>query len=107
MTLNEMTLHIADALNLSSPEAKSRIGRNINVRYKRVTSAIGMITTRREELTQAVTIGNRNVTFSGIEKLDSVFRKVGTKVYIIDEITNDEMNELNVRDEPPTKYCVF
>lgn len=107
MTLNEMTLHIADALNLSSAEAKARIGRNINVRYKRVTSAIGMVTTRREEVNQAATIGNRNITFSGIEKIDAVFRKVGTKNIGLDEISNDDMRETSLRTEPPTKFCVF
>lgn len=107
MTLNEMTLHVADAVNLSSPEALARIARGINVRYKRVTSAIGMITSRREEVSQAVTIGNRMVTFTGIEKLDAVFRKVGTKNYPLDELTHDEMLELDPRNEPPMKFSVF
>jgi len=107
MTLNEMTLHIADSLNLSSPDSKARIGRNVNVRYKRVTSAIGLVTTRREEVSKAATIGDRNITFTGIEKLDTVFRKVGTKNVILDELTNDEMLDLDPRDEPPTKFSVF
>lgn len=102
-----MALHVADLVNLSSPEAIARIRRNINVRYKRVTSAIGLVTSRREELTQAVTIGNRMVTFTGIEKLDAVFRKVGTKNYPLKELTNDEMLTVNPRDEPPTSYSVF
>jgi len=107
MTLNEMTLHIADALNLSSAEAKARIARNINTRYKRVTSAIGLAPSRREEVSKVATIGNRYITFSGVEKLESVYRKVGTKHIMLDEITHDEMLELSVRTEPPTKYAVF
>jgi hypothetical protein len=107
MTLNEMVLYIADQLNLSSPESKARIARNINVRYKRITSAIGMSTTRREEVSQAATIGNRNITFSGAEKLDAVYRKVGTKKYLLDEITMDDMLALSPRDEPPTKFAVY
>lgn len=107
MTMNEMVLYVADAMNLSSAEAKARIGRNLNVRYKRVTSAIGLVTTRREEVSQAATIGNRNLTFTGIEKLDTVFRKVTPKNIILSEITNDEMLALDPRDEPPTKFSVF
>lgn len=107
MTLNEMTQHIADAMNLSSPEALARIARNINVRYKRVTSAVGLVTTRREEASMLVTIGNRDVTFTGIEKVDVVFRKVGTKAYPLTEITDDEMLVEPLRDEPPTKFSVF
>lgn len=102
-----MTQHIAEAMNLSNPESIARIARNINVRYKRVTSAIGLITTRREEVSQTATIGSRFMTFNGLEKLDVVFRKVGTKNYTLEEITNDEMLEANLRDEPPLKFSVF
>jgi hypothetical protein len=107
MTMNEMVLYIADALNLSSPESKARIGRSINVRYKRITSAIGLVTSRREEVNEVATIGDRQLTFTGIEKLDTVFRKVGTKNIILQEVTNDEMLEMSPRDEPPNKFSVF
>jgi hypothetical protein len=107
MTLNEMILYVADAMNLSSVEAKARVGRSLNVRYKRVTSAIGLITSRREEATAVATIGDREIVFEEIERVDTVFRKVGTKNIILDELTNDEMVDLNPRDEPPTAYSIF
>lgn len=107
MTLNEMTQHIADAMNLSSPDSVARIARTINVRYKRVTSAIGLVTSRREEISQTATIGSRYITFSGAEKLDAIYRKVGTKNILLDEITHDEMLDTSPRDEPPTKFSVF
>lgn len=107
MTADELITHIADALNLSSAEALARIGRNLNVTYKRVTSAIGMVTTRREEVFKAVTIGSQLVTFTGVEKLDVVFRKVGLRRIILTELTNDEMLLATPGAEPPRHYSVF
>lgn len=107
MTLNEMVSYIADQVNLTNPEAKARIARTVNVRYKRVTSSIGLIPTRREEASKAATIGDRYITFTNIEKLDVVFRKVGTKNVVLDEITDDEMLKESLVDEPATKYSIF
>lgn len=107
MTLNEMVSYIADQVNLTNPEAKARISRTVNVRYKRVTSSIGLIPTRREEASKAATIGNRYLTFTGIEKLDVVFRKVGTTNKLLDELTDDEMLKESLVDEPVTKFSIF
>lgn len=107
MTMNELVEEICDQLNVATLDAKARIGRELNSRYRRVTSAIGMTPTRREEVSVAATIGNRLVTFTGIEKLDIVFRKVGEKVYVLDQVTNDEMLNQNVRDEPPQSYSIY
>lgn len=107
MTMNELVAYIAEEISLTSPESRARIGRALNVRYKQVTSAIGMIPTRREVVTKLATIGSQFLTFSGIEKLDVVYRKVGTKNYILDELTNDEMLDTTPRDEPPLSYSIF
>jgi len=107
MTMNEIVMHVSDSMLLTSPASKARLERNVNVRYKRVTSAIGLVTSRREQVSKQATIADRNLTFSGIEKLDTVFRVSGTKNIILEEITNDDMLELSPRDEPPTKYSIF
>jgi hypothetical protein len=107
MTMNELVRDVAEELGASSQEALDRIMRLANRRYKEITSAIGLITTRREEVSKAATIGSRYLTFSGVERLDTVFRRVDNKNYILQEITNDEMLDLNVRDEPPMKYSIF
>lgn len=107
MTTNELVQYIADEMGLTAPEAKARIERTLNVRYRQVTSAIGMAPTRREELNKAATIGNRFITFTGAEKLENVFRKVGTKNVMLHELTHDDMTELSPRSEPPTKYSIY
>src|SRR3954471_18727001 len=110
MTMNELVEYIAEDLNTPSLEAKTRIGHELNVRYKQVTSSIGLITSRRQEFDKQVTIGNRFVTFTA-EKLDTVFISPDATNpnlnVILDELTNDEMLDVNVRDEPPTRYSVF
>lgn len=105
--MNELVEYIAESLSIPSPEAKTRIGRELNVRYKQVTTAIGMPSTRREELSTAATIGSRFITFTGAEKLDAVFRKVGTKNIMLDELTDDEMLVAPIRTQPPTLFSIY
>lgn len=107
MTMNELVEHTADVLGLSAPEAKARINRELNVRYKQVTSAIGMTPTRREEVSKAATIGSRFLTFSGIEKIDVVYRLVDDRAITLNELTDDEMRKANLRDEPPTLFSLY
>lgn len=102
-----MVFHIADAMNLQSAETKARIGRNINIRYKRITSSIGLITSRRVEVPEDVTAGSRFVTFSGIEKIDTVFYINDNKNIILDELTHDEMLATTIRTWPPQAFSVF
>jgi len=54
MTFTELVNDVASRLNLTSPEALTRIGVRINDRYRRVTSSIGLITSRR--VTQDVVV---------------------------------------------------
>jgi hypothetical protein len=107
VTVNELVDFIADELNLSSPEARARIGRELNVRYKAVTSSIGMAPTRRAEKTATAAIGSPFITFNNSEKLESVYRKVGTKNYILDEYSASEMDDTVPHAEPPKAYQVY
>jgi hypothetical protein len=112
VTANELVEYIAEDLNTPSQEAKNRIGHALNVRYKQVTSSIGLIPTRRIEVEAAASVGDRFVTFADIEKIDVVFYKSsdvdpGAKATPLTQVTHDEMLKLSVRDEPPTRFCVY
>lgn len=108
MTTDELIEYVADALNLTNADQKARVGRELNVRYRQVTSSIGLIPARREELSKAATIGSQYVTFTGTEKLDTVYRKITTKKrMILIERTNDEMVDEDLHSEPPTHFAVF
>jgi hypothetical protein len=118
MTANELVEYIAEDLNTPSQESKTRIGHELNVRYKQVTSSIGLIPSRRVE-TSAVfnPDGDASVPFENIEKLDVVYRYSGVtypdapdpeqKPILIKEITYDELLTKTVRTDYPTYYCVM
>lgn len=101
-----MTTEVMDRLNLTSSEASDRIGRAINNRYRRVTSSIGMELTRRVTVSNTATIGNRTITFEGVEKLINVTDRSDTPYIILDEVTNDEMIKLPIRSDPPRNYAI-
>ena len=75
MTFNEIVNEVLDRMNLTSNEATTRVGREVNSRYKRVASSIGLNTSRPVSVSQAVTLGNQYVTFSGITKIVSVHNR--------------------------------
>lgn len=107
MTTDELVTYISDDLNITGPDSRARIERALNVRYKEVTSAIGMGGTRRVPLTKAATIGSRFITFTGAERLENVYRLVGTRNITLNELTVDEMENTNVRTEPAANYAVY
>lgn len=73
MTFDELVVEVSARLNLVSAEAMTRIGREINVRYREVTGELGLQTSRRTTVSQDTTIGDRFVTFHDVEKLYDVF----------------------------------
>ena len=60
-------------MNLTATADTTRIGREINRRYREVISSIGLSTSQRAIATASTTIGNRSLTFTGTLKLLSVY----------------------------------
>lgn len=111
MTCDELVNHIADEMALTAPDAKSRILKELNIRYRHVTSSIGLITSRRVQVSQPVTLNSQMLTFAGIEKIDALFYPVSqnnvTTNKFLDLVTNDEMLNERIRSQSPSKYSVF
>ncbi len=84
-----MQTEVAERLNLTSPEALARVGRNINSRNRRITSSLGLNTSRRTTNSQNTVIGNQQLTFA-LEKLEVVYTLVSGKRRVLDEISYDE-----------------
>ena len=105
-TFNELQLDIADRMSLSADDALARIFREINTRYRRVTSSLGLDATRRVVRSASATIGNRDVTFGSIEKLEAVYVTVSGKDKPLEQVTNTEMLTEALVGEPPTKFAV-
>lgn len=106
MIFSEIVVEVAERLNLTSDEAKSRIARNLNNRYRRVTSSIGLDTSRFVQVSQIATIGNRTITFQGVEKLIAVIDKSTGVDVPLSQVSMDEMHIIVVKTDPPRKFAV-
>lgn len=106
MTFAEIVQDVMDRLNLTSEEAAERITREVGQAYRRVTSSIGLITSRRTRVTATTTSGSRDLTFSGIEKVEVVGRTVAGTDRLLQELTYDEMLVEPLVSGAPTKYAV-
>lgn len=79
MTFTAIVNKVADRLNLTSAAALTRIGEEVNDRYREVMSGVGLQTSIRTSISQQVTTGNRYVAFD-CEKVFSVFNNYGRSV---------------------------
>lgn len=73
MTFTEIVNEIAEDLNLTSATAITRIGREVNRRYREIVTSLGLATSARAIATASTTIGDRSLTFTSVLKLLSVF----------------------------------
>ncbi len=79
MTFTAIVAKIADRLNLTSAAALTRIGEEVNDRYREIMSGVGLQTSIRTTATKQVTVGNRLVVFT-CEKIFNVFDNFGRAV---------------------------
>lgn len=79
MTFDAIVAKVADRLNLTSTAATTRIGEEVNDRYREIMSGVGLQTSIRTTTTKQVTAGNRLVVFD-CEKIFNVFNNYGRSV---------------------------
>src|SRR5688572_9875974 len=84
----------------------TRIGRNVNIRYKRITTSIGLQTSRRAVVQANASIGNRYMTFTGVEKIIGVSDRSTGTVRMLAEMTVEEINERVIGTGLPSAYAV-
>lgn len=108
MTFTELVTEAANRLNLTSSEATARLGSYINQRYRRLTSAIGLNTSRRTTATVATVAGTETVTLA-LEKLESVYIPASGTRRVLSEITYDQLRIRNAEQAPsgvPLDYAI-
>ena len=100
---------MTDRLNLTSDQAISRVGRELNARYKRVSSSIGLAVSRRvyDIAVQTVT-DDKYLTFTGVEKIEVVkdVTTVDQPIALVERLPG-EMNDLVIKDSQPRNYAIF
>lgn len=100
-TFDELVNETAGRLNLTSPEAINRIGQRINTRYKKVTSSIGLQTSRRtiKDLVVASTSPDSklpDVVVAGMEKILAVrVNEESGSTRVLKKLTYDEIVNVN------------
>lgn len=107
MVFDELVNEVCERLNLTSDDARSRVGRAVNSRYRRLTSSIGLETSRRVQVSAITTIGSRDLTFTGIEKVSAVIDKSSGKDIPLHQITPDEMLVMPFSSDPPRHFTVL
>jgi hypothetical protein len=108
MTFDQIVAEVLARTRQTSAEATTRIGRAVNDRYRRVTSSLGLATSRRAEASTVMVIGNPAVTFPG-EKVLAVFL-TGPDRRVLHEITFDTWRQRVSSSSPvtgtPAAYAV-
>jgi len=111
MTYFDIVQRIADRLNLTSTDAIARIGQEVNDRYRRVTSSIGLTSSRFTSVSVTVDpteIGSTlpDLTIEDINKILKINLILGTGFNVLAEVTPTEISDRPVIDGNPTKYAV-
>lgn len=95
MTFDEIVDDLMDRLNLSSTDARTRLGREVNRYYRRVRTSLGMATASREKAVSGSTVvGSANVTFSAVQKVFSIYDDSTGRVRLLDEVIFEELREM-------------
>jgi hypothetical protein len=106
VTFDEIVTEIAARLNIVSAEGITRIGREVNVRYREVTGELSLKTSRQTTVDEDTTIGDRYVTFDGLEKVFHVYDE-STPPRMLVERSFDELRSRTPYDsDEPREYAV-
>lgn len=112
MTFNQIVQKVMTQLNLTSDDARTRAGESVNDRYKRVTSSIGLQTSRRETMELDIDPDDADSTLpdyeiEGLEKVLRVWRRIGaTGIKDLDEYTYTELSMVPTKTAQPTAWAV-
>lgn len=108
MTFTEIVAAVQDRLNLRSADAAARIGREVNARYKRVLSSLGLQVAKRVTGVPATaSLGLATLTFDDIEKIERVYDSSSGANRFLEEVTFEVLRTENPgTSDTPTRYAV-
>lgn len=106
MTFTEIVTAICDHCNLGSDEAVARVGRSVNRHHKRITSTLGMNTTRFVTRSVSMTVGVQSVTFPNIEKIDRILDTTdSTAIRALTPVSLDAQRKNQPGDSEPNTWA--
>lgn len=111
MTFSEIVAEVADRCDLSSATALTRIGREVNERYRWLASSVGFSTIQTKLGVVATTVmGNRSLVFGAsgtpVEKLLVVYNAAYTPPQVLGQISMDQMRNQIPGTDPPQQYAI-
>jgi hypothetical protein len=112
MTFDELVADVMSRLNLTSEDARQRIGRRVNERHRKVTSSVGLITSRRLEIDLAIDPDDvdsilPDFEVTTMEKVLRISREGdGGGVTPLVQRTYDDLANMEVRSGTPQQWAV-
>lgn len=107
MTFTEIVTQVTEDLNISATASVTRVGRTVNIRYKRLVSTLGLDTSKRTTETQNASIGSTEITFSTLTKVTRIADVTDGTVTLLKEVTWDELREETPgASDSATRYAI-
>jgi hypothetical protein len=108
MTFEDIVDAAAERLNITGATNLARIGRSVNWYYKRLTSSMGLQTSRRVLRQATTSIGIDLLTFANCTKLSFVEDRSVTPSRVLEQVTTIEIEERSQStDDAPRRYAVY
>jgi len=110
MTFTELVTEVLARTRQTSPEAQTRIGREVNDRYRRVQTTVGLQTSR-QAVVDAVTVpAQEHVTFAASKVIDVWLAEPSGLRRMLQQITFNDWRSRQVSVNPnngqPTFYAI-
>lgn len=112
MTFTEIVNDVMNRLNLTSQDARTRIGIRVNDRYRRVCSSIGLLSSR--QVARTVTLIPASIpslpdyTVVDMQKVNRIIivDPNGTKVRTLEQVTYDDVTKYTSSQRLPQYWAV-
>jgi hypothetical protein len=110
MTFTELVNEVMARTRQTSTEAQTRIGREVNDRYRRVQTTVGLQTSRMTVLDAVTVPGEEHVTFSASKVIDVWIAAPAGQRRMLQQITFNDWRSRQVSVNPnngqPTFYAI-
>ena len=107
MTFTQIKTKVKDYCNLSSTEADTRVGNAINAAYRRITSMLGLDTTRFATVSVSTVQGTRAVIVPELEKIDRLIDATSaSSIRLLTETSIHELRSYQPTSGPPSRWAV-
>ncbi len=109
MTFAQMVTKVTDyaLAGSASTETTARVGRSINATYRRVTSMLGLDTSRFVTRSASMTVGVSTVTFTEIEKIDRILDTTdSTAIRLLTQTSIHELRSSQPGSSEPIRWAL-